>query len=67
MNSEIHELSLDQLDAASAGRFAVVAEKGYIGIEIGIGSWGVAIWATGGSICGAVNYPGHQGGTCVPS
>ena len=29
MNNEIHELSMDELDAASAGKITVVAEKGY--------------------------------------
>ena len=67
MNNQICEMSMDELDAVSGGKFTIVAEKGYVGIEISIGGYGIAVWATGGSVCGAVTYPGHQGGTCVPA
>ena len=67
MNDQIHELSMDELDAASAGKLTVVAERGYVGIEISVGGYGIAVWVTEGSVCGAVTYPGHKGGTCVPA
>jgi hypothetical protein len=66
MNEEIRELGMDELDTVSGGDITVVAEKGYVGIEISIGGYGVAVWATGGSVCGAINTPSHRGGTCVP-
>ena len=67
MSNQIHELSMNELDAASAGKFTVVVEKGYVGVEISVGGYGIGVWVTGGSVCGAVNYPGHRGGTCVPA
>jgi hypothetical protein len=65
MNSQIYELSMDELDAVSGGGATVVAEKGYVGIEINIGGYGVAIWATNGSVCASVTTPskGHTGCT----
>jgi bacteriocin-like protein len=67
MNNQICELNMDELDSVSGGNITVVAEKGYVGIEISIGGYGIAVWATEGSVCGSVTYPGHKGGTCVPA
>ena len=67
MSSQICELSTDGLDAASGGGITVVAEKGYVGIEIRVGGYGIALWATEGSVRGSVRYPGPNGGTCVPA
>lgn len=67
MSNAHYELNIDELESVNGGNVTVVAEKGYVGIEISVGSYGIAVWATQGSICGAVNYPGHRGGTCVPS
>jgi hypothetical protein len=67
MNNEICELSMDELDAVNGGDITVVIEKGYVGIEIKVGGYGVAVWATQGSICGSVTTPGHNGGTCTPA
>ncbi|MBX9650353.1 MAG: hypothetical protein K2X57_25245 [Xanthobacteraceae bacterium] len=65
MSNAHSEMTIDELDTVAAGKVTVVVEKGYVGIEISIGNYGVAVWATGGSLCGAVNYPGHRGGTCT--
>jgi hypothetical protein len=67
MNNEICELSMDELDAVNGGEVTVVIEKGYVGIEIKIGGYGVAVWATEGSVCGSVTTPTHNGGTCTPA
>jgi hypothetical protein len=67
MNNEICELSMNELDAVNGGDVTVVIEKGYVGIEIKVGGYGVAVWATQGSICGSVTTPSHNGGTCVPA
>jgi bacteriocin-like protein len=67
MSNQICELSTNELDAVSGGDITVIAEKGYIGIEIRVGGYGIAVWATEGSVCGSVRYPGHNGGTCVPT
>jgi hypothetical protein len=67
MNNEICELSMDELDAVNGGDITVVIEKDYVGIEIKVGGYGVAVWAMQGSICGSVTTPGHNGGTCVPA
>ena len=67
MNSDIRELTVSELNGVSGGDITVVAEKGYVGIEISVGGYGVAVWVTGGSVCGAINTPSHRGGTCVPS
>jgi hypothetical protein len=67
MSIEIAELTMGQLDQVTGGELTVIAEKGYVGIEISIGGYGVAVWATGGSVCGSITTPTHRGGTCVPA
>jgi hypothetical protein len=64
MASQI-EMTMDDLDAVSGGTLTVVAEKGYVGIEVSIGGYGIAVWATQGSICGSITTPTHRGGTCT--
>ncbi|MBR1152360.1 hypothetical protein [Bradyrhizobium sp. JYMT SZCCT0428] len=66
MSNAINELSMDELDAVNGGAVTVVADKGYVGIEIRVGGYGFGVWVTGGSVCGALFYPGHTGGTCIP-
>ena len=66
MSNAINELSMDDLDAVNGGAVTVVVDKGYVGIEITIGGYGFGVWATGGSLCGALFSPGHRGGTCIP-
>ena len=65
MNNQACEMSLAELDAVNGGDVTVVVEKGYVGIEVSIGGYGVAVWATGGSLCGSVTTPTHKGGTCT--
>jgi hypothetical protein len=68
MNSQTCELNISQLDAVNGGGITVVAEKGYVGIEIKVGGYGVAIWATEGSVCTSVTTPtSNPGGTCHPA
>ena len=62
----ICELSSEELDQVCGGEVTVVAEKGYVGIEISIGGYGVAVWATGGSICGKVTTPSSNHSGCTP-
>jgi hypothetical protein len=62
-----NELTMDQLDRVSGGGITVVADKSYVGLEIKIGGYSVAVWVTGGSVCGSVSSPGHPGGgKCTP-
>ena len=65
MTNQACEMSLAELDAVNGGDVTIVAEKGYVGIEVSIGGYGVAVWATGGSVCGSVTTPTHKGGTCT--
>lgn len=67
MNNDIRELTISELGDVSGGDVTVVVEKGYVGIEVSFGGYGVGVWVTGGSVCGAINTPSHRGGTCVPS
>jgi bacteriocin-like protein len=65
----MNELSIDELDAVNGGKFSVVTDKGYIGVEVSIFGYGVAVWATGGSLCGSVITPSNPTGTpghCTP-
>ncbi len=66
MNNETREMSLEELDAVSAGEVTLVADKGYVGLEVKVGGYGFGVWVTGGSVCGAIYTPTHNGGTCVP-
>ncbi len=56
-NVAVCELSSEQLDHVCGGEITVVADKGYVGIEVSIGGYGIAVWATGGSICGQIKTP----------
>jgi hypothetical protein len=62
----IRPLSLEELNLVSGGEITVVAEKGYVGIEISIGGYGIAVWATEGSICGQVKTPHGIHSGCTP-
>jgi ribosomal protein S3 len=53
----ISELNSEELDHVSGGEITVQIDKGYVGIEISIGGYGVGVWVTGGSICGQVKTP----------
>jgi len=69
MKSGNRELSFAELDAVSAGEVNIVTDTGYVGIEIKIGGYGFAVWATGGSICGSVITPQNPAGVpghCIP-
>jgi bacteriocin-like protein len=65
-NVAICELSSEELDQVSGGEITVVAEKGYVGIEVSIGGYGVAVWATEGSVCGKVVTPHSNHSGCTP-
>lgn len=65
-NAAIHELTSEELDQVNGGEITVVAEPGYVGIEISVGGYGVAVWATGGSICGKVTTPSSNHSGCTP-
>ena len=63
------ELNMDELDAVNGGKFSVVTDKGYIGVEVSIFGYGFAVWATGGSLCGSTITPSNPTGTpghCTP-
>ena len=62
----IYELRLDELNRVGGGEITVVAEPGYVGIEVSIGGYGLAVWATGGSICGQVKTPNGIHSGCTP-
>jgi hypothetical protein len=64
--AEICELNSGELDHVSGGEITVQIDKGYVGIEISIGGYGVAVWATGGSICGQVKTPHGIHSGCTP-
>jgi hypothetical protein len=64
-----NELSTAELDAVNGGKFSIVTDKGYVGIEVSIAGYGFAVWATGGSVCGGVITPKNPTGTpghCTP-
>jgi hypothetical protein len=65
MASDMRELTMDELDAVSGGELTVTVEKGYVGIEVSIGGYGIAVWATGGSICGQVVTPNGRHSGCT--
>ena len=48
------ELSMNELDTVNGGKISLVTDKGYIGLEVSVGGYGFAVWATGGSVCGSV-------------
>jgi hypothetical protein len=63
------EMRMDELDAVNGGKFLLVTDKGYVGLEISIGGYGFAVWATQGSLCGSVITPSNPTGTpghCTP-
>ena len=64
--TDICELNSDELDQVNAGEVTVTVEKGYVGIEVSIGGYGIAVWATGGSICGQVKTPSSIHSGCTP-
>lgn len=57
----IRELNVAELDAVYGGGVTLVSEKGYVGVEISVGGYGVAIWATNGSVCASVTTPTNKG------
>ena len=61
----IRPLSAEELDLISGGGIVVEADKDYFGIEISVGGWGVAVWVTGGSVCGEVKTPGGRRSGCT--
>jgi hypothetical protein len=63
MNSEIRELSDAELAGIGGGGVNIVTDKGYVGVEITVGGYGIAVWATGGSVCGSVITPSNPTGT----
>ncbi|OPY98198.1 hypothetical protein A5906_35310 [Bradyrhizobium sacchari] len=62
----IQELSSNEMDQVVGGKVTVIAEKGYVGIEISVGGYGVAVWATQGSLCGQVVTPKSNNSGCTP-
>ncbi|MBN9147414.1 MULTISPECIES: hypothetical protein [unclassified Nitrobacter] len=66
MHSDIRELTAGELKEVGGGEITVVADKDYFGIEVSFGKYGVAVWVTGGSVCGQIKTPSHIGGTCIP-
>lgn len=67
--ANLTELSGAELDLVTGGGLNVVTAKGYVGVEVTVGGYGVAVWATGGSVCGSVITPKNPTGTpghCTP-
>ena len=62
----IYELSSTEIDSVGGGEVTVVVEKGYVGVEVSIGGYGFAIWATEGSLCGSVKTPHSNHSGCTP-
>jgi hypothetical protein len=65
----MNQLSMDELDTVNGGKISLVTDTGYIGLEVSIGGYGFAVWATGGSICGSTITPKNPTGTpghCTP-
>ncbi|MBA2398602.1 MAG: hypothetical protein H0V72_07865 [Bradyrhizobium sp.] len=63
------EMRMDELDTVNGGKFLLVTDKGYVGLEISISGYGFAVWATQGSLCGSVITPSNPTGTpghCTP-
>ena len=65
----MNELSMNELDTVNGGKISLDLDTGYIGLEVSIGGYGFAIWATQGSLCGSgispknpIGAPGH----CTP-
>jgi hypothetical protein len=65
-NLSICELNAQELDHVCGGEITLTVEKGYVGLEVSIGGYGVAVWATGGSICGQVKTPHSIHSGCTP-
>ena len=57
------EMKMDELDTVNGGKFLLVTDKGYVGLEISIGGYGFAVWATQGSLCGSLISPSNPTGT----
>lgn len=67
--AKLEELSGAELDSVTGGGLNVVTDKGYVGVEVTVGGYGFAVWATGGSVCGSVITPKNPTGTpghCTP-
>jgi hypothetical protein len=62
----ICELSSGELDHVYGGEITLTVEKGYVGLEVSIGGYGIAVWATEGSICGQVKTPHGIHSGCTP-
>ncbi|MBN8992288.1 MAG: hypothetical protein J0H42_28945 [Rhizobiales bacterium] len=65
----MNELNMDELDTVNGGKISLVTDKGYIGLEVSIGGYGFAVWATQGSLCGSVISPSNPlgvPGRCIP-
>jgi hypothetical protein len=65
-NLSICELNSEELDHICGGEITLTVEKGYVGLEVSIGGYDVAVWATGGSICGQVKTPHSIHSGCAP-
>jgi hypothetical protein len=64
-DASIRPLSLEELDLVSGGGATVVADKGYVGIEISVGGYGVGVWVSGGNVCGEVRTPHSNKSGCA--
>jgi hypothetical protein len=62
-NREIRELSDAELTRVTGGDISIVTDKDYAGIQVTVGGYGFAVWATGGSVCGSVITPKNPTGT----
>ena len=62
----ICELNSEELDHVSGGEVIVHVDKGYAGIEIKLGGFGIAVWVMDGSVCGQVTTPFGIHGGCTP-
>jgi hypothetical protein len=65
-NLSICKLSSEELDRVCGGEITLTVDKGYVSLEVSIGGYGGAVWATEGSICGQVKTPHSIHSGCTP-
>jgi hypothetical protein len=68
----MHALTMEALDHVTGGgkggaNITVAADKNYVGLEVSFGGYSVAVWVSGGSVCGSVTTTKGSHAGCTPS